>query len=71
MVAWTAEQKREYERGIREDYLEFLEAHKAEAKGQRWKYVQARLLTLTGDSLRDLEKRKLIESDGYYAYRPL
>lgn len=70
MVEWTPEQKREYERGVREDYAEFLVAHGIEANGNRFRFIPARMLTLTGDSLRTLERRHMIENNGYCAYRP-
>lgn len=71
MVEWTSEQKREHERGVREDFAEFLAAYRLEAGKSRGVFVPARMLTLTGDSLRALEKRRLIENNGWYEYRPL
>lgn len=65
-----AARRAEYWRGLKEDYREFLAAHKIEAKGRPWKFVPARLLTLPGLVLYDLEKKGWIESDGAFGYRP-
>lgn len=66
----TDEQRRQYWRDMKEDMAEFRVAHRAESKGRNRKFVPARLITLPGMVLRDLEKVGWIESDGCFRYRP-
>lgn len=59
----------EYWRNLNEDMAEFRAAHKIEAR-TRFHFVPGRLITLPGLVLYELEKRRMIESDGCHNYRP-
>ena len=65
-----AKARAQYLRDLKEDYREFLVAHKLESKGRPRKFVPARLITLPGLVLKDLENKGWIESNGYFCYRP-
>lgn len=67
----TPEQRAEYWRAIDEDVAEFIEAHKDESRGRKWKFIEARLIPLPGMRLRELEKAGYIECDGGTGYRPV
>lgn len=66
----TEEQRRQYWRDMKEDMAEFRIAHRAESGGKNSAFVPARLITLPGMVLRDLEKVGWIEGDGYFGYLP-
>ncbi len=70
MVAMSEEQKRRYWLDLQEDYAEFKVSHRQEAKS-KFTFVDARLITLPGLVLYDLERKRFIESNGSHGYRPL
>lgn len=67
----TPEQRAEYWRAIDEDVTDFMDAHRDESRGQKWKFIEARLIPLSGMRLRELEKIGYIECNGESGYRPI
>ena len=58
----------EYWRNLNEDMAEFRAAHRLETRS-RFAFVPARLITLPGLVLYELERRHMIESNGQHGYR--
>lgn len=66
----SEERRREYWRAMKEDMAEFRAAHKIESKGRSSEFVPARLITLPGLVLYELERVDWIETDGLFGYLP-
>jgi len=65
----TSKHQSEYWQNLNEDMAEFRAAHRLESKSA-YNYVPARLITLPGLVLYELERRGMIESNGGHSYRP-
>ena len=62
--------KRQFMRDMHEDYADFLIWHRAESKGNRFTYVDARMIALPGQVLMTMLKMGWVDCNGY-GFRPM